>query len=69
MPQDKQVVIVGAGYGGLPLANKLRRAAAKFTLISPGDACHLNLASIRAAVKPSMYPPYFDHILISNFSF
>nr|CAB3220680.1 apoptosis-inducing factor 2 [Phallusia mammillata] len=51
LTEDQHVVIVGGGYGGARLANKLK-GRGSFTLIDQRDALHHNMAALRAAVEP-----------------
>ncbi len=50
LPQDKHVVVVGAGYGGIALCLELQRMGIPYTLISPRDYMHHNVAALRAVV-------------------
>ncbi|XP_072033678.1 ferroptosis suppressor protein 1-like [Amphiura filiformis] len=48
--QDKHVVIVGGGYGGITLANHLK-GKCKFTLIDPRETFHHTIGGLRAVVE------------------
>lgn len=52
IPQDKHIVIVGAGYGGIKLGMDLLKQDANFTIVDMKDAFHHNVASVRAVVEP-----------------
>lgn len=52
IPQDKHIVIVGAGYGGIKLGMALLKQNANFTIVDMKDAFHHNVASVRAVVEP-----------------
>lgn len=51
LPDGSHVVIVGAGYGGLTLADKMHNKG-NYTLIEQRDCMHHNLAALRASVEP-----------------
>lgn len=51
LPTGSHVVIVGGGYGGLSLADKMH-GKGNYTLIDVRDHMHHNLASLRAAAEP-----------------
>ena len=46
----KHVVIVGGGYAGTALANKLQ-GKCQFTLIDPKECFHHNLAALRSCTE------------------
>lgn len=50
IPKDVHFVIIGAGYGGVPLARSFRDSGSKFTLINQTEYFHHSVASVRAAV-------------------
>ena len=53
LPEDKHIVIVGAGYGGISVANQLmKHPGANFTIINPTDCFHHNVGALRAVVQP-----------------
>ena len=54
-PSDKRIVVVGAGYGGVQLGNKLKGASANFLMIDQRDAMHHNMAAVRAVAIPGEY--------------
>ena len=54
IPQDKHIVIVGCGYGGMDLANQLLKRNANFTVIDNKDFFHHNVASVRAISEPGL---------------
>ena len=51
-PEEKKVVVVGGGYGGMSLAVGLKRYRANYMLIDSRDAFHHNVAAVRAVVEP-----------------
>lgn len=61
LSDDCHVVIVGAGYGGVSLAEKIN-GKGKYTLIDSKDCLHHNMASLRAVVQPGyakkLFIPY-----------
>ncbi len=62
LPRDKHVVVVGAGYGGTALCMELQRMGISYTLISPRDYMHHNVAALRAVVAKGMYR---DNVLVT----
>lgn len=48
---DVHVVVVGGGFGGIAVAQKLKSNGISFTLIDLRDAFHHNVAALRAAVQ------------------
>ena len=50
--EEKHVVIIGGGYGGIALASTLQKNQISFTLIDSKDCFHHNVASCRAGVFP-----------------
>ena len=53
----KHVVIVGGGYAGTALANKLK-GKCQFTLIDPKECFHHNLAALRSCTEKGNYYGY-----------
>ena len=53
--EEKHVVIIGGGYGGIALASSLQKHEIPFTLIDPKDCFHHNVAACRAGVFPGKY--------------
>lgn len=62
LPSGSHVVIVGGGYGGLTLADKMH-GKGNYTLIDIRDCMHHNLGSLRAVAEPGFsiktFLPYF----------
>ena len=50
--EEKHVVIIGGGYGGIALASTLQKNQIPFTLVDPKDCFHHNVAACRAGVFP-----------------
>ena len=51
LPADKHIVIVGAGFAGIRLAEELMKYEnANFTLVNPRDEFVQNIAGCRAGV-------------------
>ena len=53
--EEKHVVIIGGGYGGIALASTLQKNQIPFTLVDPKDCFHHNVAACRAGVFPGRY--------------
>lgn len=51
-PQDKKVVVVGGGYGGMSMAVGLKRCKANYTLVDARDSFHHCVGGVRAVVEP-----------------
>ncbi len=69
LPEDKHIVIIGAGYGGISLANQLmKHPGANFTIINPRDSFHHNVGGLRAVVQPGNITLSDLHLLFSYIS-
>jgi len=53
--EEKHVVIIGGGYGGIALASTLQKNQIPFTLVDPKDCFHHNVAACRAGVFPEQW--------------
>lgn len=50
--EDKHVLIIGAGYGGVQLALTLMKKKANFTIVDQKECLHHNVAAVRAIIQP-----------------
>ena len=50
---QRHVVIIGGGYGGMELASLLMKWNVPFTLIDPKEYFHHNVGALRAVVDES----------------
>ena len=50
---QRHVVIIGGGYGGMELASLLMKWSVPFTLIDPKEYFHHNVGALRAVVDES----------------
>ena len=66
--EEKHVVIIGGGYGGIALASTLQKNQIPFTLIDPKDCFHHNVAACRAGVFPGrlkIVQEYYTYFVLS----
>lgn len=64
--EQRHVVVVGGGYGGVELATILLKWEVPFTLVDPKDYFHHCVGSLRAVLEPGQGRRMRMHRLVMN---